>query len=296
MRAFVQENVPKRNAKGVELKSNATDNESAKMATSKGVIQGYAAQAAVDARRQVIVAADVAGSGSEQASLLPMVEASRAFADPDTVMTADAGYHSTANVQALEVQGIPAMIADAGMRKRDERLRGQAKHKAKPDPLYDKGAAEPEGPKTFKASEFRYDKKNNRCICPAGKALYSSGSEVQVKGITFHRFKGAIRDCEPCHLRTQCLRAPDKTKIRQVAINLHRARPLDAVERMRRAIDSPRGRRLYGQRIGTVEPVFGNLRHNKRLARFTVRGKSKVKTQWTLYCLVHNIEKVAGAL
>jgi hypothetical protein len=47
MRDFVQVNEPRRNAKGVELKSNATDNESAKMATSKGVIQGYAASASV---------------------------------------------------------------------------------------------------------------------------------------------------------------------------------------------------------------------------------------------------------
>lgn len=63
---------------------------------------------------------------------------------------------------------------------------------------------------------------------------------------------------------------------------------------MRQAIDSPRGRRLYSQRIATVEPVFGNLRHNKRLSRFTLRGKDKVGTQWRLFCLVHNIEKLAG--
>ncbi|WP_171013799.1 transposase, partial [Chitinivorax sp. B] len=41
------------------------------------------------------------------------------------------------------------------------------------------------------------------------------------------------------------------------------------------------------------EPVFGNLRHNKRLNRFTLRGRRKVNTQWQLYCLVHNIEKLA---
>lgn len=62
----------------------------------------------------------------------------------------------------------------------------------------------------------------------------------------------------------------------------------------RRSIDSPQGRRRYGKRIGTVEPVFGNLRHNKRLNRFTLRGHEKVSTQWQLYCMVHNIEKVAG--
>ena len=60
-----------------------------------------------------------------------------------------------------------------------------------------------------------------------------------------------------------------------------------------RAIDSERGRAIYSQRIATVEPVFANIRHTKRLDRFTLRGKEKVGTQWRLYCLVHNIEKLA---
>jgi hypothetical protein len=66
-----------------------------------------------------------------------------------------------------------------------------------------------------------------------------------------------------------------------------------ATQLMKEAIDSPKGRALYSQRIGTVEPVFGNIRHNKRMNRFTVRGKAKVSTQWNLYCMVHNIEKIA---
>lgn len=44
-----------------------------------------------------------------------------------------------------------------------------------------------------------------------------------------------------------------------------------------------------------MEPVFANLRHNKRLTRFTLRGRDKVNAQWHLYCLVHNIEKLAGS-
>ena len=59
------------------------------------------------------------------------------------------------------------------------------------------------------------------------------------------------------------------------------------------SINSPRGRRLYSQRIGTVEPVFGNIRHNKRLTRLNHRERDKVNTQWNLYCMVHNIEKLA---
>ena len=70
--------------------------------------------------------------------------------------------------------------------------------------------------------------------------------------------------------------------------------PHHATEAMKQAIDSPHGRRIYSKRMGTVEPVFANIRHNKQLNRFTLRGKSKVSTQWSLYCMVHNIEKIAN--
>ena len=62
---------------------------------------------------------------------------------------------------------------------------------------------------------------------------------------------------------------------------------------MRRAIDSVHGRRLYSPRIATVEPVFANIRHHKRMSRFTLRSRAKLSAQWQLYCLAHNIEKIA---
>ena len=46
-------------------------------------------------------------------------------------------------------------------------------------------------------------------------------------------------------------------------------------DRMKRAIDSEEGKARYGRRFATVEPVFGNLRHNKRLNRFTLRGRQE---------------------
>ena len=42
---------------------------------------------------------------------------------------------------------------------------------------------------------------------------------------------------------------------------------------------------------GVGSPVTASS--NKRLNRFTLRGKAKVNAQWSLYCLVHNIEKLA---
>ena len=94
--------------------------------------------------------------------------------------------------------------------------------------------------------------------------------------------------------RTKCLRHPDKTPARQVAFFAkHQPSPLPHTQRMKERIDSDTGRRLYGDRFSTVEPVFGNLRHNKGLDRFTLRGRQKVDGQWKLYCMVQNIEKLA---
>ena len=113
-------------------------------------------------------------------------------------------------------------------------------------------------------------------------------------GRTYQKFTGAKSVCMPCSLRQQCLRKPDTTEVRQVAFfRKNQVSPLKHTESMKQKIDTPEGRALYGRRIATVEPVFGNLRYNKRLDRFTLRGQRKVDTQWKLYCMVHNIEKLA---
>jgi len=294
MRDFLAREQPRRNGKGQELKSNVTDNESAKMATSKGVIQGYAAQAAVDATHQVIVAASVIGSGSEQVMLLPMIGQAQAMAGEHTVMTADAGFHSHENMRALYEAAIPALVADGQMRKRDERLAGQQRHRDKPDPLHDKTKVQQQTVRLFRPEDFIVDAQNNCCICPAGHRLYSSGSRCRINGRVAHKYKGTQGGCQACALRAQCLRHPERTAVRQVAIFASGpASGHAATELMKRAIDSVRGRAIYSQRIATVEPVFANIRHTKRLDRFTLRGKEKVGTQWRLYCLVHNIEKLA---
>jgi hypothetical protein len=209
-------------------------------------------------------------------------------------MTADAGYHSEANLKALAEQAIPALIADNGMRSRDERFKDQAKYKQLPDPLYDKTKPAKKS-RHYRPGDFDYDPIAGTCICPAGKRLYQNGANCIHNGYIAVKFQGAQRDCLPCERRAQCLRTPDKTQTRQVCFFRGKAgaTAVSYTERMKQAIDSERGRALYGGRFATVEPVFGNLRHNKRLNRFTLRGQKKVDTQWKLYCLVHNIEKLA---
>lgn len=284
----------RRGAKGRVRKSNRTDNESAKMATDKGIVQGYCGVAAVDARHQIVVEAQAWGTGSEQALLLPMVEAMAAQLRDDSLITADAGYHSEANLKTLAERNIAALIADNGMRTRDERFKDRGRFKAAADPLHDKTRA-PKKACLYRPEDFAYDPAAGTCVCPAGKALYRNGANCIHNGYVAVKFQGARRDCVPCAHRHKCLRTPDKTRTRQVCFFRGKAQhaPPSCTDIMRRAIDSPQGRALYGRRFATVEPVFANIRHNKGLNRFTLRGRRKVDAQWKLFCLVHNIEKLA---
>jgi len=146
----------RKGSKGTIRKSNRTDTESAKMATSKGVIQGYTGVAAVDARHQVIVEAQAHGTGSEQELLIPVVKAMKGILAEDSLITADAGYHSEGNLKALARMEIDALIADNGMRQRDERFQDQGKHKNKPDPLYDKAHPKKKA-RHYRPDDFTYD-------------------------------------------------------------------------------------------------------------------------------------------
>jgi len=292
----------RRGPTGKVRQSNRTDPESAKMATGKGVLQGYTGAAAVDGKHQIIVEAQAHGTGSEQEVLLPVVEAlqHRELLAPQSLITADAGYHSEDNLRALAERHVDALIADNEMRRRDERFATQERHRAKPDALHDKSRpAETSGePRLFQPTDFQYDPVARTCVCPAGTSLYRKGKNLVIGNLVGEQFRGAKRDCVPCPLRAHCLRHPERTATRQVMFFTGRdARPRRRREthttRMKARIDTPEGRARYAARFGVIEPVFGNLCYNKGLTRFTLRGRANVDAQWKLFCLVHNIEKLA---
>jgi len=91
---------------------NFTDPDSRIMKTKDGFIQGYNGQAAVDAQAQIIVACDLTNSGSDQAQLVPLIDAVEAAAGARPgEASADAGYCSEANIAGLLARGIAAYIA-----------------------------------------------------------------------------------------------------------------------------------------------------------------------------------------
>jgi transposase len=61
---------------------------------------------------------------------------------------------------------------------------------------------------------------------------------------------------------------------------------------MRRVIASETGRALYSQRKHTIEPIFGQIKHNRRIARFQRRGIQACRSEWRLIATTHNILKL----
>ncbi|MGB3212289.1 MAG: transposase [Desulforhopalus sp.] len=301
IKEWLAQNDDRKGSSGKPIKSNITDNESAKMKTSKGVIQGYVGVASVDEKNQVIVNVEAFGQGQEHNLLIPTIEGIRHNFESignardifqQTKLTADSGYHSEKNMEMVFGEKIDAYVADPNFRKRDPRFVSAERYKEQERKLSGKGPSK----KLFTTADFSFPEDFSYCICPAGQRLYRSGYNVMVKNFKAIKFKGAKSSCLPCRLRNRCLRKPDKTEIRQVAYFTGRSAIGEQrfTEKMKQKIDSATGRAIYSMRLAVGEPPFAHIRSILGLDRFTLRGKLKVNTQWNLFCIVHNLKKIHG--
>jgi transposase len=302
IREWLEENEERSGAGGKPVKSNIIDNESAKMPSSHGVIQGYNGIATVDAKCQVIVDAQAFGEGHEAKNLEVVLDSiretfrvleknKRRDVCRQVVLTADSGFHSEQSVKGLLEGRVDAYVADKDFRKRDSRFASQQEYKKKTTDRKRTSRSR----KYFTADEFVFEESTGRLICPAGKAMKSScpNWRDKNKGYTGKTYKGLERHCSECELRSRCIRNSG-TKVRQVTkiVKGIRYQEKSATQRMIKRFDSPRGKFYYSRRMGTVEPVFAHMRHILRMDRFTLRGRAKVDVQWKLYCMVHNIAKI----
>lgn len=294
---FLARNEPKQGRRGKEIQSNVTDNESAKMVSSHGVVQGYNANALVDEKRQVVVHAEAFGDGDDATSAGPMLQGAKrnlqaagCGSEPlkDKIISADTGYYSVENLEACRAEDVDAYIPDREFRKRDPRFAEAQRHRRSVDKHKQRYKSKK---RWFGPEDFRLDDRTGKLICPAGKGLYKNGKNFETEGgylaTAYRAPKSACRDCP---LRARCLRNPN-VRSRQVRL-FHGRRPGSLTDAMKQKVDTVSGRTMYGKRLAIVEPVFGNIRVQKRLDRFTLRGRRKVNIQWRLYCLVHNIEKI----
>jgi transposase len=284
---WLSENEKKIGENKKELQSNVTDNDSAKMHTSHGTVQGYNGQAIVDSKHQVIVHGEAIGKGLDNANLPPVIDGAKQNLKSigkrkdyfeGKILTADSSYHSITNLNKCNEEKLDAYIPDNKFRNRDERFASRVGYRPRS--------------KKFTFADFKYDRDKDQYICPNGKRLRRLTKPRQYKDKLLRSYVSKETDCRACDLRAKCLRYKD-TKRRHFSYYAD-ASGQNISQAMVKKIETQKGRKIYPQRIGIVEPVFANIRVNKRMDKFSLRGKIKVNIQWLLYCMVHNIEKVAN--
>ena len=295
---FLSENEPKIGSCSKEIQSNITDNESAKMATSHGVVQGYNANAIVDEKHQIVVHAKAFGKGEDSTNMGPMLEGTQEKLEDigwekplkDRELSADTGYYSVKNLKDCKEFEVDAYVPDPQFRKRDVRFDDAGRHRRSVDKRKERYKSKK---RWFSVKDFKLDDRTGKLICPAGHGLYVKNRNfITTEGYKAIAYQAPKTACRDCQLRSKCLRNP-KTVARQVHV-FYGKRPGSITDEMKQKIDTPEGRRTYSKRLGIVEPVFGNIRACKKMDRFTLRGQIKVNIQWMLYCLVHNIEKIVN--
>jgi transposase len=274
-------------SQGKELQSNVTDNDSAKMHTSHGTVQGYNSQAIVDSKHQIIVHGEAIGKGPDNDNLPPVINGAKENLQSigkaeeyfeNKILTADSSYHSITNLNKCTEEKLDAYIPDNKFRIRDERFAGRVGYRPQS--------------KKFTFADFQYDRDKDEYICPNGKQLKQFAKPGPHRGKLLRRYVSKETDCRACHLRAKCLRGKD-AKRRHFTYYAD-ASGKNISHAMAKKIGSKKGRKIYPKRIAIVEPVFANIRIQKRLDKFNLRGKFKVNIQWLLYCMVHNIEKIAN--
>ena len=260
------EKAKKQLAKEKLNKVNITDPDARLMQNSKKVIHpGYNGQIAVDAKEQIIVASDLTQDATDHYQLKPMVEeAEQNLGVLPEQISADAGYSSYDNLEYVEEKEVEAYIPDNKIESLDEKEESEKR--------YDK-------------SNFSYDENADCYHCPESKTL-TPYSKIKRKEKELTIYRGT--ECGSCPVRDKCTKAEARTVTRDGRGPLQ--------EKMREKLRSQRGKEIYRKRAYTVEPVFGNMKWNRAKLIMSMRGKRKVRGEFILICLTHNIGKIISKI
>lgn len=259
-------------------KVNLTDSDAQFQKDKSRILPGYRAQIAVDAKNQVIVAQDVTNDQCDVSQLIPMVQeilknAEKLQLERQKVpikLSADGGYHSGQNLAELAKQQyrekIDPYIPDTNL-------------------TTQKQASEDNANSPFPRARFTYNEKENGFSCPEGKRLDYVKQRV-CDGVRYSVYKANRQDCKSCRHFGKC--TIDKSG-RSLWVSEYQP----FIDRMREKLSTKEGRDIYGKRKITAEPVIGNLSYNLGFKEFLLRGVYKVRGEFSLMCIAHNLLKIA---
>ncbi len=224
-----------------------------------GTIWAYNAQAVVDKTHGIVVAEAVTNEAADYGQLTPMLDAVEANTGQTAQHTlADAGYRNTAHEVRAHERGRTVLMPEHGRET-------------------DNGGLYPK-------SEFTYDATSDTYTCPQGKTLVYTNTLPSVGNRVPARVY-RCKQCKHCPVRPHCTSARHGRTIRRDLNEAFR-------ERQRALRAQPAMRALLAQRKGIVEHLFGHVKENMGLRRWTARGLDNARTQWSMLCLTVNLNKI----
>jgi len=228
---------------------------------------GYNVQ--IGTENQFVVGFSVHQRAGDTSCLVPHLEQVKEQLGrlPENVI-ADGGYGSEENYAYLEK-------AEVGTYVKYNTFHLEQKEKYKQNP--------------FRVENLMYNQERDEFICPANKRLVYRETSLRIteNGYLTERRHYECEDCQGCPMKPQCTRAAGNRRI-QVSFRLKEMR-----EKAMRNLLSDQGEALRSRRGVEVESVFGRLKHNWGFRRFLLRGKEKVKIEWGLLSIAHNMAKIA---
>jgi len=238
------------------------DPEAVLMKARHGYVMGFNAQAAVDSREQVIVAAEVVAAATDNAQQVPMLQAVQENTGRLAEVTVlDGGYHSAENLEATQELPTDLYVADPELGRRGG----------------------PHSP--FHKDAFRYEPETDTFLCPQGQKLTF---EQQLRD---KRHGGRPIRVYRCHACGHCPHWGSCTRDRHG--RSVRVRPQEQL--LRRHREKMRGEQAQAymrRRAAVIEPVFGTLKEHLGLARFLRHGLDNVRAEWQLLCAAYNLRKL----
>lgn len=224
---------------------------------------------------QFVVGFSVHGRAGDTACFIPHLEGVRTHLGrlPQNVVT-DAGYGSEENYAYLGQHSLGNFV-------KYNTFYQDTHHYRKPEIIRKH---------QFRAEIFGYDSDKDEFICPAHHRLrfqYASRYTTDNGYVTERRHYECDR-CSQCPFKPQCTKAKGNRKIK-ISFRL-----LEYRYQARANLTSERGQRLRAKRSTEVETVFGLIKQNLAFRRFHLRGLEKVKTEWGLVSIAHNMRKLAG--
>ncbi len=228
----------------------------------------YNAQISVDEDTQIIVGQHLSQNANDKQEIEPALVAMKEAAGklPDR-LSADNGYMSGGNLQALEDSPIDAYLATD---------KGEKKHKTLLD----------DSERKLVKADFDYDETTDIFTCPGQQKLVvvkqgKNGSKT---------YQGDVEVCNDCPYKSRCCQS---AKGEARTLNTDDKEPLR--QHMNNKMEEEESKAIYKKRKVIVEPVFGQIK-NAGFRGFSVRGKEKVAGEFSLVCATHNIKKITKAI